>query len=153
MPIDVAIPFVATKVDFSHIQSEAQRAKIFIECIQQIWQHVHAILDRASAKYKQHHDNIECQTTSWWATKFRYIGRRSILLNPRGSCKINTIINGPPIFNSSILALIIRRAAPIMLLISSTDHRSWPWSLCLNRMGMRHRGGRIFTRATHNSKS
>jgi hypothetical protein len=49
-PIDVAMPFAATRADSTHVQSEADKANIFIECIQYIRQQVHDILDRANAK-------------------------------------------------------------------------------------------------------
>jgi hypothetical protein len=52
-PIDVAMPFAATRVDSTHVQSEADKANNFIERIQHIRQQVHDILDRANAKYKQ----------------------------------------------------------------------------------------------------
>jgi hypothetical protein len=54
--IDVAMPFAATQADSSHVQSEADKAKNFIERIQHIFQHVHDILDKANVKYKQRHD-------------------------------------------------------------------------------------------------
>ena len=50
------MPFVATQEDSAHVQSEADKAKQFIEHIQHIRQQVHDILDRANAKYKQRHD-------------------------------------------------------------------------------------------------
>ena len=53
----MAIPFVATQVDSAHVQSEAKMANKFIDCIQHIRQQVHDILDKANAKYKQHHDH------------------------------------------------------------------------------------------------
>jgi hypothetical protein len=37
-PIDVAMPFVATQVDLAHVQSKADKANNFIECIQHIRQ-------------------------------------------------------------------------------------------------------------------
>jgi hypothetical protein len=52
-PIDVAMPFAATRADSTHVQSEADKENNFIECIQHIHQQVHDILDRANAKYKQ----------------------------------------------------------------------------------------------------
>jgi iron-sulfur cluster repair protein YtfE (RIC family) len=55
-PIDVAIPFAATRTDSSHVQSEADKENNFIELIQHIRQQFHDILDRANAKYKQRHD-------------------------------------------------------------------------------------------------
>jgi hypothetical protein len=55
-PIDVAMPFVATRADSAHVQSEADKENNFIEHIDQILQQVHDILDRANAKYKQRHD-------------------------------------------------------------------------------------------------
>jgi hypothetical protein len=50
------MPFAATQADSTHVQSEADKANEFIECIQHIFQQVHDILDRANAKYKQRHD-------------------------------------------------------------------------------------------------
>jgi hypothetical protein len=47
------MPFVATRADLAHVQSEADKANNFIERIQHIHQQVHDILDRANAKYKQ----------------------------------------------------------------------------------------------------
>ena len=55
-PIDVAMPFAATQADSAHVQFEVDKASSFIERIQHIGQHVHDILDRANAKYKQCHD-------------------------------------------------------------------------------------------------
>ena len=54
--IDIAIPFAATQADSAHIQSEVSKVNNFIEYIQHIFQHVHDILDRSNAKYKQWHD-------------------------------------------------------------------------------------------------
>jgi hypothetical protein len=51
-PIDIAIPFAATRVDLAHVQSEAAKENNFIERIQHIRKEVHDILDRANAKYK-----------------------------------------------------------------------------------------------------
>ena len=50
------MPFAATQVDSTHVQSKANKANDFIEHIQHIRQHVHDIFDRANAKYKQRHD-------------------------------------------------------------------------------------------------
>jgi hypothetical protein len=55
-PIDIAMPFVATQEDSTHVQSEVDKENNFIEHIQHIRQQVHDILDRANAKYKQRHD-------------------------------------------------------------------------------------------------
>ena len=55
-PIDVSMPFAATQANSTHVQSEANKANIFIEHIQHIFQQVHDILDRANAKYKQRYD-------------------------------------------------------------------------------------------------
>ena len=56
VPIDVALPLATTHAKSSHVQSEAEKATKFIEWIQHICQQVHAILQKANAKYKQHHD-------------------------------------------------------------------------------------------------
>ena len=53
--------FVATQEDSSHVQSEVDKEKNFIEHIQHIYQQVHDILDRANAKYKQWHDQHRVQ--------------------------------------------------------------------------------------------
>jgi hypothetical protein len=53
VPIDIAIPFVATQEDSAHVQSKENKENNFIEYIQHIRQQVHDILDRANAKYKQ----------------------------------------------------------------------------------------------------
>ena len=50
------MPFAATQADLAHVQFEANKVNIFIECIQHIRQQVHDILDRANAKYKQQND-------------------------------------------------------------------------------------------------
>ena len=55
-PIDVALPLETTQTDSSHVQSETDKATRFIERIQHIDQQVHEILQKANAKYKQHHD-------------------------------------------------------------------------------------------------
>jgi hypothetical protein len=55
-PIDVAMPFAATRVDSTHVQSEAYKANKFILRIQHIHRQAHHILDRANSKYKQRHD-------------------------------------------------------------------------------------------------
>ena len=55
-PIDVAIPFAATQTHLAHFLSESDKEKNFIERIQHIQKHVHDILDRENAKYKQRHD-------------------------------------------------------------------------------------------------
>ena len=55
-PIDVALPLASTHTESSHANTEADKAIRFIENIQHIRQHVHDILQRANAKYKQHHD-------------------------------------------------------------------------------------------------
>jgi hypothetical protein len=55
-PIDVALPLATTQEEFSHVQSEADKATKFIEWIQHIHQQVHEILQKANAKYKQRHD-------------------------------------------------------------------------------------------------
>jgi len=60
----MAIPFASTQVDLAHVQSEVERANIFIEHIQHIHQQVHDILDRANAKYKQ------CDDQHWVPHKF-----------------------------------------------------------------------------------
>jgi hypothetical protein len=52
-PIDIAMPFVATQEDSTHVQSEANKASNIIERIQHIHQQVHEILDRANVKYKK----------------------------------------------------------------------------------------------------
>jgi hypothetical protein len=54
--IDVALPLASTQEKYSHVQSEADKATIFIEWIQHIHQQVHDILQKANAKYKQDHD-------------------------------------------------------------------------------------------------
>ena len=54
-PIDVAIPFVATQADSTHVQFQYAKVNNFIECIQHIFQHVHDILDRSKSNYKQRH--------------------------------------------------------------------------------------------------
>jgi hypothetical protein len=51
-PIDVAMPFAATRVDSTHVQSEAYKANKFILRIQHIRRKAHHILDRANSKYK-----------------------------------------------------------------------------------------------------
>jgi hypothetical protein len=51
-PIDVAMPFAATRVDSTHVQSEAYKANKFILRIQHIRRQAHHILDRANSKYK-----------------------------------------------------------------------------------------------------
>ena len=51
-PIDVAMPFADTHANSAHVQSEANKAKKFIELIHHIRQQVHDILDRATTKYK-----------------------------------------------------------------------------------------------------
>jgi hypothetical protein len=43
-PIDVALPLATTQVEYFHVQSEANKATIFIEWIQHICQQVHEIL-------------------------------------------------------------------------------------------------------------
>ena len=60
-PIDVAMPFVATQADSTHIPSKVSKANSFIERIQHIHQQVHDILDRSNAKYKHRHDQHQVQ--------------------------------------------------------------------------------------------
>jgi len=55
-PIDVAMPFVATQADLAHVHSEIDKENSFIEHIQHICQHIHDILEKSNAKYKQRHD-------------------------------------------------------------------------------------------------
>jgi hypothetical protein len=56
-PIDIAMSFVATQADSTHVQSEVAKANNFIECIQHIHQQFHDIFDRTNAKYKQRYDH------------------------------------------------------------------------------------------------
>ena len=58
-PIDVAIPFVATQEESTHVQSDADRDNNFIERIQHIFQKFHDILDKANAKTSNSMINIE----------------------------------------------------------------------------------------------
>ena len=50
IPLMVAMPFVATQSDSSHVQFEVDKENSFIKHIQHICQQVHDILDRANAK-------------------------------------------------------------------------------------------------------
>ena len=61
----MAIPFVATEEDSSHVLSKARRANKFIECVRHIHQQVDEILDLLNAKYKQQHDQ------NWVAQMFQ----------------------------------------------------------------------------------
>ena len=65
----MAIPFAATQVDSTHIQSEDEMANKFIEHIQHIRQQVPDILDRTNAKYRQRHDQ------NWVSHKFQVGGK------------------------------------------------------------------------------
>jgi hypothetical protein len=55
-PIDVTLPIETTQTKSSHVYSNTKKATRFIERIQHIHQHVHEILQKANAKYKQSHD-------------------------------------------------------------------------------------------------
>jgi hypothetical protein len=55
-PMDVALLLVATPVDSSPGQMEADKATQFIEPIQHIHQQVQDSLEKSNAKYKQRHD-------------------------------------------------------------------------------------------------
>jgi hypothetical protein len=55
-PMDVALLLAATHEDSLHAPNEAGKATRFIERIQHICQHVHDILHKYNAKYKQLHD-------------------------------------------------------------------------------------------------
>jgi hypothetical protein len=55
-PNDVALPLATTQTYSYHVQYEAEKGTRFIEKIHHIRQHVHEILQKANAKYKQYHD-------------------------------------------------------------------------------------------------
>jgi hypothetical protein len=54
--IDVELTLATPQTDSSHVQSKTDKATKFIEQIHHIHQHVHEILQKANAKYKQRHD-------------------------------------------------------------------------------------------------
>jgi hypothetical protein len=55
-PIDFSLPLSTKMTNSSHIQSEIEKATKFIKQIQHIRQHIHEILQKSNAKYKQCHD-------------------------------------------------------------------------------------------------
>jgi hypothetical protein len=51
-PIDVALPLTNTHTNSSHVNSETEKAAIFIEKIQHIYEQVQYILQKSNSKYK-----------------------------------------------------------------------------------------------------
>jgi hypothetical protein len=84
-PIDIAMPFVATQEDSSHVQSEVDKANKFIE-------HIHTSANSFMTSWAEpmlstSNDmiNIGCHTTSKWATKCGCICKRNASLDPTAS--------------------------------------------------------------------
>lgn len=55
-PIDLTIPLVVIQETSNDVQSNVNKDNIFIECIPQLCQKFHEILDGENFKYKQRHD-------------------------------------------------------------------------------------------------
>jgi len=87
-PIDVAIPFATTKVDLAHVQSEANKADIFIEQIQ-------PSSKRSMTYWTEPMLSTRYQTSPRWATKFGYICRRSASLVRTTSFTHSNMANTP----------------------------------------------------------
>jgi hypothetical protein len=81
-PIDVTLPLATTQEEYSHVQSEANKATNFIEWIQHIRQQVHDIFRNPMLSTSNAMINIGCHTSFRWETRFGCICRRSTLQDP-----------------------------------------------------------------------